>query len=107
MQKGIAIIHQELNLIPYLTIAQNIFLGRELRNAFGFLNSELMRNKTKELLTRLNCDLNPNTLVSELRVGEQQLVEIAKALLEKAKVLIMDEPTSAISDSEVESLFKS
>lgn len=106
MQKGIAIVHQELNLIPYLTIAQNIFLGRELRNAFGLLNSKLMHNKTKELLTRLNCDLNPSTLISELRVSEQQLVEIAKALLEKAKVVIMDEPTSAISDSEVESLFK-
>ncbi|HMB64996.1 MAG TPA: sugar ABC transporter ATP-binding protein [Eudoraea sp.] len=106
MQKGIAIIHQELNLIPYLTIAQNIFLGRELRNAFGFLNSQLMRNKTKELLTRLNCDLDPNSLVSKLRVGEQQLVEIAKALLEEAQVVIMDEPTSAISDSEVESLFR-
>ncbi|WP_067037338.1 sugar ABC transporter ATP-binding protein [Allomuricauda sp. CP2A] len=106
MQKGIAIIHQELNLIPYLTITQNIFLGREVRNAFGLLDSKLMRNKTKELLTRLNCDLNPSTLVSELRVGEQQLVEIAKALLGEAKVVIMDEPTSAISDSEVESLFK-
>lgn len=106
MEKGIAIIHQELNLIPYLTISQNIFLGREIRNAFGILDAKLMRKKTKELLTRLDCDLNPNTLVSELRVGEQQLVEIAKALLEEAQVVIMDEPTSAISDSEVETLFK-
>ena len=106
MQKGIAIMHQELNLIPYLTIAENIFLGREIRNALGILDSKLMRKKTKELLTRLDCDLNPHTWVSELRVGEQQLVEIAKALLEEAQVVIMDEPTSAISDSEVESLFK-
>ncbi len=106
MAQGIAIIHQELNLIPYLSIAQNIFLGREIYSAFGILDSKAMNEKTKELLTRLNCDLKPRTLVSELRVGEQQLVEIAKALLEDARVLIMDEPTSAISDTEVASLFK-
>ncbi|MEN3324742.1 sugar ABC transporter ATP-binding protein [Mariniflexile soesokkakense] len=106
MQKGIAIIHQELNLIPYLSITENIFLGRELHNAFGILDSKQMNKKTKELLTRLDCNLNPKTLVSELRVGEQQLIEIAKALLEEAKLVIMDEPTSAISDTEVESLFK-
>lgn len=106
MQKGIAIIHQELNLIPYLSITENIFLGREIHNDFGFLDSKQMNKKTKELLTRLDCNLNPNTLISELRVGEQQLIEIAKAILEDAKVLIMDEPTSAISDTEVESLFK-
>ena len=106
MQKGIAIIHQELNLIPYLSIAENIFLGREIQNTFGIIDSKQMNQKTKELLTRLDCNLNPKTLVSELRVGEQQLIEIAKALLEEAKIVIMDEPTSAISDTEVESLFK-
>ena len=106
MKKGIAIIHQELNLIPYLSITENIFLGRELHNVFGILDSKQMNRKTKELLARLDCNLNPKTLVSELRVGEQQLIEIAKALLEEATVLIMDEPTSAISDTEVESLFK-
>ena len=106
MQKGIAIIHQELNLIPYLSITENIFLGREMHNAFGILDSKQMNKKTKELLCRLDCNLNPKTLVSELRVGEQQLIEIAKALLEEAKLVIMDEPTSAISDTEVESLFK-
>jgi len=106
MQKGIAIIHQELNLIPYLSITENIFLGRELTTGFGFLDAQQMHEKVKVLLGRLHSDLNPKTLVSELRVGEQQLVEIAKALLEDAKVVIMDEPTSAISDSEVEVLFK-
>mgnify|MGYP003671139530 CR=1 FL=1 len=106
MQKGIAIIHQELNLIPHLSITENIFLGRELVNRFGLLEAKQMHTKVKALLARLNCDLNPKTLVSELRVGEQQLIEIAKALLEDAKVVIMDEPTSAISDSEVEVLFK-
>jgi len=106
MQKGIAIIHQELNLIPYLSIAENIFLGREIHNTFGILDSKQMIKQTKTLLERLDCNLNPKTLVSELRVGEQQLIEIAKALLEEAKIVIMDEPTSAISDTEVESLFK-
>jgi len=106
MQKGIAIIHQELNLIPYLSIAENIFLGREIHNALGILDSKEMIKQTKALLKRLDCHLNPKTLVSQLRVGEQQLVEIAKALLEDAKIVIMDEPTSAISDSEVEVLFK-
>lgn len=106
MARGIAIIHQELNLIPYLTIAQNIFLGREIQNSYGLLDSKAMNDKTKELLARLDCNLHPKTLVSKLRVGEQQMVEIAKALLEEARVLIMDEPTSAISDSEVASLFK-
>ena len=106
MQKGIAIIHQELNLIPYLSITENIFLGRELQNEFGILDSKQMHKKTEALLERLHCKLNPKTLVSDLRVGEQQLVEIAKALLEEAKLVIMDEPTSAISDSEIEVLFK-
>ncbi len=106
MKNGIAIIHQELNLIPYLSIAENIFLGRELHNKFGFLDTKLMHEKTKALLSRLDCSLDPKTLISALRVGEQQLVEIAKALLEKAKLVIMDEPTSAISEAEVSSLFK-
>ena len=106
MQSGVAIIHQELNLIPYLNISENIFLGRELLDRFGFLNTKLMDEKTSALLKRLDCNLDPKTLVSSLRVGEQQLVEIAKALLEKAKLVIMDEPTSAISEAEVSSLFK-
>lgn len=106
MQKGIAIIHQELNLIPYLSITENIFLGREIHTSFGFLNTKEMYKQTKGLLMRLDCDLDPNTLVSDLRVGEQQLIEISKALLEEAKIVIMDEPTSAISDTEVEVLFK-
>ncbi|GLR19934.1 sugar ABC transporter ATP-binding protein [Portibacter lacus] len=106
MENGIAIMHQELNLIPYLSITANIFLGREITNQFGILSTNQMHDKVDELLKRLDCNLSPRTLVSELRVGEQQLVEIAKALLEDAKVIIMDEPTSAISDSEVEVLFK-
>ncbi|MBC8005940.1 MAG: sugar ABC transporter ATP-binding protein [Verrucomicrobia bacterium] len=102
---GIAIIHQELNLVPYLTIAENIFLGREIINAFGVLDKKKMNEITKRLLLRLNLYLNPDTKIIVLKVGHQQLVEIAKALHSEASVIIMDEPTSAISDKEVNNLF--
>lgn len=104
-ESGIAIIHQELNLIPYLTVRENIFLGRELINRWGFLDKKAMRLKTASLLARLKLDVDPDTLVANLKVGQQQVVEIAKALLCDAEVIIMDEPTSAISDKEVEVLF--
>lgn len=103
---GIAIIHQELNLIPYLTVAQNIFLGRELINRFGFLDQENMNQQTKELLKRLQLVVEPNVPLNSLKVGQQQIVEIAKALLMNSEVLFMDEPSSAIGDSEVEVLFQ-
>ena len=102
---GIAIIHQELNLVPYLTITENIFLGSELTNRWGVLDKKLMQEKTKQLLERLNLDVHPDTRINSLKVGQQQLVEIAKALHIKADVIIMDEPTSAISDKEVDNLF--
>ena len=105
-EQGVIIIHQELNLIPYLSITENLFLGNELMNALGFLDRTKMHKKAKELLSRLHMDINPNTPLNQLRVGQQQLVEIAKALLLESKVLIMDEPTSAISDHEVELLFR-
>ena len=102
---GITIIHQELNLIPYLSITENIFLGRELTTAWGILDKKGMASKTKSLLERLRLNVDPGTLVCQLKVGQQQVVEIAKALLVDAEVIIMDEPTSAISESEVEVLF--
>jgi ribose transport system ATP-binding protein len=102
---GIAIIHQELNLIPYLSITENIFLAREITNAFGMLDKKQMRKQTAELLKRLKLDVDPDKKISSLKVGQQQVVEIAKALLFDAEVIIMDEPTSAISESEVEVLF--
>jgi ribose transport system ATP-binding protein len=105
-QAGIAIIHQELNLIPYLSIAENIFLGRELVNAFGFLDKNGMYAKAKSLLQILCVDVDPNALVATLKVGQQQMIEIAKALLLDADLIIMDEPTSAITEAEVETLFK-
>ena len=102
---GIAIIHQELNLIPYLSIQENIFLGREIVNELGFLNKKAMKSKTVALLRRLELDVDPDTLVLDLKVGQQQVIEIAKALLNDSDVIIMDEPTSAISDKEADVLF--
>jgi ribose transport system ATP-binding protein len=104
-EKGIAIIHQELNLIPYLTIAENIFLGRELNNKLGLLDKKSMHLKTRSLLQQLKLPLDPTTPVKRLKVGQQQVVEIAKALLLDSEVIIMDEPTSAISEAEVKLLF--
>ena len=104
-ERGIAIIHQELNLIPDLSITENIFLGREITNSWDMLNKKAMRQKTQELLDKLKLHVSPDTLIRELKVGQQQVVEIAKALLTHSEVIIMDEPTSAISGHEVEILF--
>ncbi|HTN39489.1 MAG TPA: sugar ABC transporter ATP-binding protein [Arachidicoccus sp.] len=102
---GIAIIHQELNLVDHLSITENIFLGSELVDQFGFLRKEEMRKQTKKLLQRVKLNISPDTLIYKLKVGQQQLIEIAKALHTNAEVFIMDEPTSAITDKEVENLF--
>lgn len=104
-QQGVVIIHQELNLIPYLSITENIFLGRELVTQYGTMDKSRMRRKTQELLDRLKLKVNPESPVFKLKVGQQQVVEIAKALLTDAELIIMDEPTSAITGSEVEVLF--
>jgi ribose transport system ATP-binding protein len=102
---GIAIIHQELNLVPYLSVAENIFLGREITNTLGIIDKKQMNEETKQLLSKLNLAISPDTKIATLKVGQQQLVEIAKALHTNAAVIIMDEPTSAISDKEVGNLF--
>lgn len=104
-QAGISIIHQELNLIPELTIAENIFLGREVTNAFGAIKWSLMFAEAQILLDRLNVKHKPSQLLSELSLGEQQMVEIAKALSFKSQIIIMDEPTDALTDTETASLF--
>jgi ribose transport system ATP-binding protein len=105
-QAGISIIHQELNLVEQLSVAANIFLGRELRGTLGLLNDRAMEQAAGELFKQLDCHINPHARVSELRIGDQQLVEIAKALSLKTDVLIMDEPTSALTETEVERLFR-
>jgi ribose transport system ATP-binding protein len=102
---GIAIIHQELNLVPHLSVTENIFLGSELVNTWGILDKKKMREKAKQILKRLNLNIDPGAKISSLKVGQQQLIEIAKALQVDAMIIIMDEPTSAISDKEVNNLF--
>jgi ribose transport system ATP-binding protein len=103
--RGIATIYQELNLIPELTVAENIVLGREPRTATGLLDVARMDDEARGLLDRLNLAIPPNRPVKWLRVGEQQLVEVAKALSLDARLLILDEPTSALSQAEIERLF--
>lgn len=103
---GISIIHQELNLMPHLTVAQNIFIGREPRSKFAFFVDDKTTNeKALKLFEMLNLRLDPNTKVADLTVAKQQVVEIAKALSFNAKILVMDEPTAALTDTEIEELF--
>ncbi len=101
---GIAIIFQELSLVKELTVAENIFLGRE-PSKFGVINWTELYHKAGKLLKDLNLPINPKTPVGNLGIGSQQLVEIAKALSQKAKILVLDEPTAALTESEVETLF--
>jgi ABC-type sugar transport system ATPase subunit len=103
---GISIIHQELNLVEQLSAAANIFLGRERRTALGLLDDRGMLRSAAELLAQLECSISPSQLVGSMRVGDQQLIEIAKALSLEAEILIMDEPTSALSETEVARLFR-
>jgi ribose transport system ATP-binding protein len=103
---GVAIIHQELNLVPELSVAANIFLGREPLIAGLVVNRRAIAAAARELLGRLGIALDPDARVASLRVGEQQLVEIAKALSLAARILIMDEPTSALTPGECARLFR-
>jgi ABC-type sugar transport system ATPase subunit len=103
---GIGIIHQELNLVENLSAAANIFLGREKRNRWGLLDDRGMEQAAVDLLRQLECHVPPRQLVHTLRVGDQQLIEIAKALAVETDILIMDEPTSALTESEVARLFR-
>lgn len=101
---GISIVHQELNLMNNLTAAQNIFIGRE-GDGF-FLNDEIINKQTQDLFDMLNLKLNPTDIVGDLTVGKQQMIEIAKALSFDSKILILDEPTAALTDAEISELFK-
>jgi ABC-type sugar transport system ATPase subunit len=103
---GIRIIYQELNLVTEMTVAANIFLGRERTRGLGWLDDRAMETEARRLFERLGTPINPRALIGSLRIGDQQMVEIAKALLFDAAILIMDEPTSALSDAEVHRLFR-
>lgn len=102
---GISIIHQELNLIPELSIAENIFLGREPTTSLGFIKWSEMVEKAAQLLTQLGVHHSPKTPVGALSIGTQQMVEIAKALSFESRVIIMDEPSDALTDTETQALF--
>ncbi len=103
---GIRIIYQELNLVPELSVAANIFLGRERSRGLGWLDDRTMEAEARRMFERLGAPIRPRTPVGDLRIGDQQMVEIAKALMFDAAILIMDEPTSALSDAEVSRLFR-
>ncbi len=103
---GISIIYQEFDLVPYLTVAQNIFLGRELLKKNGSIDQAEMKRKSKEYLEFLRANIDVDAKICTLGVAQQQLVEVAKALSQNAKILIMDEPTATLSDSEIERLFE-
>src|SRR5215210_6677665 len=101
---GIAVIFQELSLVKEMTVGENIFLGRE-PHRFGVIRWDEVYSRASKLLDDLHLNLDPRTPVSHLGIGQQQMVEIAKALSQKARILVLDEPTAALTDAEVESLF--
>ncbi|WP_157153966.1 sugar ABC transporter ATP-binding protein [Brachyspira murdochii] len=105
-ENGISIVHQELNLMNHLTAAQNIFIGHEPLNKFGLIDDKLMIKRADKIFKGMNVDINPAAKIGSLTVGKQQLVEIAKALTHNSKILILDEPTAALTESETKELFR-
>ena len=103
---GIVFIHQELNVLFDLTVEENMFLGKEIHNRFGVCDSRAMRAEVKKILDTLGVKIDPSEKMDRLSIGQQQMIEIAKALMVDAKVIIMDEPTAALTQKETEVLFK-
>jgi len=107
MASGIRVIYQELNTLNNLTVAENIFIGEQLvKGLFKIVDWKAMTKKAEEILSSLNVVLDPNTVIGDLSISEKQIVEIAKAISKDAKILVMDEPTAALSEEETQSLFK-
>ncbi|MGO2299764.1 sugar ABC transporter ATP-binding protein [Paucilactobacillus nenjiangensis] len=104
-QHGIAFIHQEMNNFADMSVVENMFLNRELKKGFGMLDMKTMREQAKDALDKLGVDISVDTPVGSLSVGRQQTIEIAKSLMNKTQVLIMDEPTAALSENEIAKLF--
>lgn len=102
---GVVIVHQELNMLGHLTVAQNIFIGREIKKG-GLIDDAAMNAEAMKLFEKLNIEINPKEKMSRLTVGKQQMCEIAKAISHEAKVIVFDEPTAALTDKEIEELFK-
>ena len=105
LESGIAMIHQELNLMPYMTVAENIWIRREPTNRLGFVDHGALARQTQDLFDQLRIDLDPLAEVQSLTVAQRQMVEIAKAVSYQSDILIMDEPTSALTETEVRHLF--
>ncbi len=105
LTRGIAMIHQEMSPLPYMTVAQNIFLGQEITNRLGLINHRAIDKAAGDILTELKIDLKPKQVMGKLSVAQMQLVEIAEAVSRKADLIIMDEPTSALTEKEVAHLF--
>ncbi len=105
LNHGIAFIHQELNLINDLAIYENMFIGRELKKKSGLLDAQKMIDRTNEVFKRMDLDLDPRTMVRDLDASYKQIVEIARALLMEASIIIMDEPTTSLTDPEIERVF--
>lgn len=105
MEHGIAIVYQELTLVPSMTVGENVYLGKE-PTEFGAINWNKLYADTQNILTRYGLDVEPHAIIRNLGVGKMQMVEIAKALSENAKVLILDEPTSALSEAEIDKLME-
>jgi ribose transport system ATP-binding protein len=103
---GVVMVHQELNIVPDLSVAENVFLGVEPCGALQRMDFGTMRVKTREILSRLACELDPMARAGDLRVAEQQVIEIARALVRDARLLILDEPTAALSEKEAAQLFR-
>lgn len=103
---GIVFIYQELNVMFDLTVEENLFMGKEIHGKFGICDKKAMQKKAQVALNTLGVNISPKTVMSELSVGQQQMVEICKALMADAKVIIMDEPTAALTQSETVALFK-
>jgi inositol transport system ATP-binding protein len=106
LKMGISMIHQELSPVPYMSVAENIWLGREPLNKFGLIDKKALLAKTRTLLEGLEININPSALMRELSIANTQMVEIAKAISYDSSLIIMDEPTSAITTREVEHLFR-
>lgn len=105
-QFGVSFIHQEITNIASMTIAENLFLGREPKNKLGLVDYRRMHKEARKALEALDLNMNTHSLISGLSVAQQQMLEIARAISENAKILIMDEPTASLSNSEVDNLFK-
>ena len=103
---GIVFIYQEINSLFDLTVEENLFMGKEITKGFGICNKKAMRAKAREVMDKMGVNIDVGAIMSDLSVGQQQMVEICKALMADAKVLIMDEPTAALTQSETEVLFE-